>query len=65
MFNVSDLSIELKSTVKSYTFPFNDVSLGLVELDPLDILPRRNWVGKLTFLLSALNLKISFTLTNK
>ena len=26
---------------------------------------RQNWDGKLTFLLSALNLKISFPLTNK
>ena len=29
------------------------------------MLRRQNWVGKLTFLLSALNLKITFPLTNK
>ena len=31
----------------------------------LDILPRQKWVGKLTFILSALNLKISFQLASK
>ena len=58
MFNMSDLLIELKSTEKSYTFSFKDTSLDLVLLNPLDVLPRQNWVGKVTFLFSALNLKI-------
>ena len=62
---MSDLSIELWSTDESYTFPFKDTFLGSVLPKPLDILPRQNWVGQLTFLLSALNLKISFTFTNK
>ena len=44
---------------------FKDTSLDSVALNPLKILPRQNWVGKLTFLLSALNLKIYFLLTNK
>ena len=42
MFNMSDLSIELQSTEKSYTFPYKDTSFDSVELDPLDITPRRN-----------------------
>ena len=58
MFNMSDLSIELRSTKKSYTFPFKNTSLDSVALNPLDILPRQNWVGKLTFLLSAINLAL-------
>ena len=65
MFNMSDLSVELKLTEKSYTFSFKDISSDSVALNPLDILPKQNWVGKLTFLLSALNLKIYFPLTNK
>ena len=65
MFKMSDLSIELYSTEKSYTFPFKDTSLYSVALNPSDIRPKQNWVGKLTFLLSALNLIISFLLTNK
>ena len=52
MFNMSDLSIALWWTEKSYTFSFKDTSLGLLALD---ILPRQNSVGKLTFLLSALS----------
>ena len=63
MFNMLHLSIELQSAEKSYKFPFTDTSLDSVALNPVDILPRQNWVGKLTFLLSALNLKISFPLT--
>ena len=47
MLNMSDLSIELKSTEKSYTFPFKDTFLDSVVLNPLDILPRQKWVGKL------------------
>ena len=35
------------------------------ELNPSDILPKQNRVGKLTFLLSALDLNISSPLTNK
>ena len=42
MFNMSDFSIELKSTEKSYTFSFKDTSLDLVLLNPLDVLPRQN-----------------------
>ena len=62
---MSDLSIELQSTEKSYTFTFKDTSLDSVALNPSDILPKKNRVGKLTFLLSALNLMISFSLTSK
>ena len=57
------LSIELQSNEKLYTFPFKDDCLASVAL--LDILPRKNCIGKLRFLLSASNLKISFPLTNK
>ena len=39
---MSDLSIELYSTEKSYTFPFKDTSLHSVALNPLDILLREN-----------------------
>ena len=42
MFNTSDLSIELQSTEKSYTFPFEDTSLDSVLLNSLEILPRQN-----------------------
>ena len=44
MFDISDLSIELLSTKKSYSFPFKDTSLDSVALNPLDILPRQNRV---------------------
>ena len=33
--------------------------------NPLDKLSGQNWIGKLILLLSALNLNISFSLTNK
>ena len=49
MFNMSDLSVEFQCTEKSYTFPFKDTSLDSVALNPLNILLRQNWVGKLTF----------------
>ena len=62
---MSDLSTELESTKESYTFPFKDISLDAVELNPFYILPRQNWCRKLIFSLSALNLKISFPLANK
>ena len=65
MFNMSDLSIEWYSTEKSCAFPFKATSLDSVALNPSDILPKQNRVGKLTFLLSALNLIIYFPLTNK
>ena len=65
MFNMPDSSIELESTEKPSTSPFKDNSLDSLVLNPLDILPRQNWAKKLTFLLSALNLKSSFPLTNK
>ena len=42
MFNVSDLSISLKSTKKSFTIHFNDTSLDLVTPNSLDILPKQN-----------------------
>ena len=42
MFNMEELSIELQSTEKSYTFSFKDTSLDSVALNPLDILPRQN-----------------------
>ena len=45
-----DLSIELQSTEKSYTFPFKGSSPHSVLQNPLNILLRENWVGKLTFL---------------
>ena len=48
-----------------WTFPFEDTSIDSVVLNPLDILPRQNWVGKLTFLLPILKLRGSFPLTNK
>ena len=65
MFNMSDLSKELWLTEKSCTFPFKDTSQHSVALNLLEILPRQNCVGKLSFLLLALNLSISFALTNK
>ena len=65
IFNISDVPIELLSTEKSPHFPFKDTSLDSAALHPLDILPRQNCVGKLTFLLSALILKISLPLTKK
>ena len=42
MFNMSDLSIELSLTEKSYIFSFKDTSLDPVVLNPLDVLPRQN-----------------------
>ena len=54
-FNMSDLSIELQSTEKLYTFPFKDTSLDSAALNLSDILPKQNRVGKLRFLLLALN----------
>ena len=42
MFNMSDLSIELESNEKSYTFPFKDTSLDSVLLNPFKILQRQN-----------------------
>ena len=42
MFNMSDLSVELKLTEKSYTFSFKDTSSDSVALNPLDILPKQN-----------------------
>ena len=61
---MSELSIVLQSTEKSYVFPFEDTSVDTVALNPLEILSRQNWVRKLRFLLSALNLRISFPLKN-
>ena len=42
MFNISDLSIVLQSTEKSYLFPFKNTSLDSVSPIPLDMLPRQN-----------------------
>ena len=42
MFNMSDLSIELWSTKKSYTYPFKDTPLDSVALNPSDILSKQN-----------------------
>ena len=42
MFNMSDLSVALQSTGKSYTFPFKDTSLDSVAPNSLDMLPRQN-----------------------
>ena len=42
MFNMSDLSIELSLTEKSYIFSFKDTSPDSVVLNPLDVLPRQN-----------------------
>ena len=42
MFNMSDLSIKLKSTEKSCIFPCKDPYLDLVALIPVDMLPREN-----------------------
>ena len=44
---------------------FKDTSSNSVALNSLDKLPKQNRVGKLIFLLSALNLIISFLLINK
>ena len=60
MFNMSDELIE-----KSYTFQFKNTSLDSLALNPLEIISRQNYVGKLTFLLLSLNLQIYFPLRNK
>ena len=60
-----DLSIELSSTEKSYTFPFKDTSQESLEPTLLDMLPAQNRVGKLTFPLLPLKLKTNFPSTNK
>ena len=62
---MSDFSKEFQLTEKSHTLPFKDISLDSVALNPSGILPKQNRVEKLTFLLLALNLIISFPLTNK
>ena len=41
MFIMSDLSIELLSTEKLYTFPSKDTSLDSVALSPLEIFQRQ------------------------
>ena len=38
---MSDLSIKLRSTEKSYTLLFRDTSSDSVALNPLDMLPRQ------------------------
>ena len=60
MFNMSDELIE-----NSYTFQFKNTSLDSLAPNPLEIPSRQNYVGKLTFLLLPLNLKIYFPLRNK
>ena len=42
MFQMSDLSIALKSAKKSYTFPFQEMSLESVAPNSLDMLHRQN-----------------------
>ena len=42
MFDISDLSIELYFTEKSYTFPFQGSPLDSVALNPLDMFPRKH-----------------------
>ena len=39
---MSDLSVEMQSNEKSYTFPYKDTSLDLAALNPLDMLPSQN-----------------------
>ena len=56
MFKMLGLVIALHSTEKSYRLPFKDTSLELLATNLLHILPKQNLAGKLTFLLSALNL---------
>ena len=41
MFNMSDLSIALQSTEKSYTFPFKGTSIESITPNPLNMLPRQ------------------------
>ena len=41
MFNMSDLSIELESTEKAYTSPFEYTFLDSVALNPSDMLPKQ------------------------
>ena len=65
MFSMSDLSIAPSLTEKSQRFSPEDTSLDSAAPNLLDMLPRQNWVGKLTLPLSALNVKIYFPLTNK
>ena len=64
MFNMSNLSIEPESTEKSYTFLFKDTSSESTQSKLLDMLPKQNWDGKLTFLLLALNLWVLVPFTN-
>ena len=52
MLNMSHLSLILKLTEKSYSFPLKDTSLVSLESNSLDMLPIQNWEGKLTFLIS-------------
>ena len=49
MFSMSDLSIALQSTEKSYTFPLKDTSLTSIASDISGTFPRQNWVGKLIY----------------
>ena len=63
MFNMSDLSTASK-LIKKSSSP-KSTSLDSVAENPLDMLPRQDWVQKLMLPLFALNLKIYFPLTNK
>ena len=49
MFNMSDLSNELQSTEKSYIFPLKYTVIDSVLLNPSEILPEQNRVGKFHF----------------
>ena len=54
IFNISDLS-KVLLTEKPYTFPFNNNYPESISSNLIDNLSWQNWVGKLQFMLSALN----------
>ena len=54
IFNISDLS-KAVLTKKPYTVPFNDNYPESISSNLIDNITWQNWVGKLQFLLSALN----------
>ena len=62
IFHMSVISIALGSNENSYIFPVTDTSLHSFLGNVTDILLKKNWEGKNTFLLSALDF---FALTNK
>ena len=54
---MSDLSIEMYSTEKSYTFPFKDTSLDPVGINPLEILPKQRLCWKVNIFIVGFKLK--------